>query len=186
MILSRLAKNMKNHEKSSKIIEKSSKIIENHQKSSNNHRKIIQDHHQHRLSVCDSFLTNFGASLAPQSRSKSVEVAAQMKHCFYYPFWSLWRPPGSVFGTMLMVIWDAFVASKPGSKISEKPCKTIEKTMIFEVLGGRKSVENGSGNSMQQEVSSKSVLGGSWDRCWSHLRVMLGPKIGPEEGPKTS
>ena len=58
--------------------------------------------------------------------------------------------------------------------------------MFFEVLGGRKSMENGSGNSMQQEVGSKSVLGGSWDRFGSHLRVMLGPKIGPEGGPKTS
>ena len=84
-----------------------------------------------------------------------------------------------------MVIWGGFVVSKPGRKISEKPCKTIEK-IDFEVLGIRKSLENGSGNSMQQEVGSKSVLGGSWGRFWIHLGVMLGPKIGPEGGPKTS
>ena len=58
--------------------------------------------------------------------------------------------------------------------------------MIFEVLGGRKSMENGSGNNIQQQTGSKSVWGGSRERFSSHLGGTLGPKIGPEEGPKTS
>ena len=58
--------------------------------------------------------------------------------------------------------------------------------MIFEVLGGRKSMENGSGNSIQQELGFKSGLGGSWGRCLSHCGVNLGPKIAPESDPKTS
>ena len=58
--------------------------------------------------------------------------------------------------------------------------------MIFEVPGGRKSVKNASGNSIQQELGCKSGWGGSQGRFLSHLGVILGPKIGPERGPKTS
>ena len=58
--------------------------------------------------------------------------------------------------------------------------------LFFEVPGGRKSTQNWSGNSNQRKPGSKSVLGGSGGRFWSHSGVILGPKIDPEEGPKTS
>ena len=58
--------------------------------------------------------------------------------------------------------------------------------MMFEFPGGRNSVENGPGNSIQQEQGCKGGLGGSWGRILSHLGVILGPQICPEEGPKTS
>ena len=58
--------------------------------------------------------------------------------------------------------------------------------LFFEVAGVRKLAKTVSGNSMQQKVGSKSGLGGSWGRYWSHLGVILGSQIGSEEGPKTT
>ena len=55
-----------------------------------------------------------------------------------------------------------------------------------QVPGGRKSRKNGSSNSIQRELGSKSVLGGSRERFWRLLGPTLGPKIDPEEGPKTT
>ena len=51
-------------------------------------------------------------------------------------FLSLWRPPGSLFGTMLGSLRAAFWGPKPGSRISQNKVKK-NKTYIVEVPGGR-------------------------------------------------
>ena len=52
--------------------------------------------------------------------------------------------------------------------------------------GGQKSAKNVSGSSVRQEACSKSVLGGSWARCWSIFGSILGPQIGPKADQKAS
>ena len=105
---------------------------------------------------------HFGGSGSPRD---------QFLEPFWGSFWVLFWPPRRGAG----------ICGKPGF------LTTVQHFLLFfQVPGGRKSRKNGSGNSIQRELGSKSVLGGSRGRFWSHLGVILGPKIGPEEGPKTT
>ena len=79
--------------------------------------------------------------------------------------------------------WVLFWPPRRGAGICGKPrfLTTVQHFLLFfQVPGGRKSRKNGSGNSIQRELGSKSVLGGSRGRFWSHLGVILGPQISPK------
>ena len=82
-----------------------------------------------------------------------------------------------------------FWPPRRGAGICGKPefLTTVQHFLLFfQVPGAQKSRKNGSGNSIQRELGSKSALAGSGERFRSHLGVILGSQIGPEKGPKTS
>ena len=95
---------------------------------------------------------HFGGSGSPRD---------QFLEPFLGSFWVLFWPPRRGAG----------ICGKPGFLM-----KVQHLLLFFPVPGGRTSTKNGSGNSIQQEPGSKSVLGGSRERFWSHLGVIWVPK----------
>ena len=134
----------------------------------------------------------FGAPFwAPKSSQNETKFKLESSSAFSSHFW----PCGGLRGCFLGRFWShfgvLFWCPRREAGICGKPCflQTVQHFLrFFQVPGGRKSTKHNvmSGNRIQLKPGCKSVLGGSWERFWSHLGAILGPKIGPEEGPKTS
>ena len=136
------------------------------------------------------FWSHVGVHVPPQncpkigrkSSSNQASLGILILEAPEAPGTSFWSHFGGHFGCFFgPPRWGAGICGNPGFLTTVRHL-----LLFFQIPWGRKLGKNGSGNSIQQEPGSKSVLGGLGERFWSHLGVILGPKNGPEEGPKTS
>ena len=81
-------------------------------------------------------------------------------------FLDLWRPFGTVVGSILESVWDVFWLPNRAVDRIAKTTKSDDVTALFKVFqvpGGRKSMKNVTESSFEHQPCSKSVLGASWD-----------------------
>ena len=136
--------------------------------------------------IFDGFGAHLGVHLGLRNHPKMCRNLSPNRASLFIIIFGPLEASGATFGIHVGVILECFLGSQAWKQDFSKTFKNRWKTMIFEVPGGRKSIKNWSGNGIQQKPGCRSVLGGSWDRFWSDLGIILGPKIGPERGPKTN
>ena len=95
-------------------------------------------------------------------------------------FLGLWRPFGTVVGSILESFLGAFWLPNRAVDRIAKTTKSdeIQHFLRFvQVPGGRKSTKNVTESRFEHQPCSKSVSGASWDQFWSNFGSILGSKI---------
>ena len=95
-------------------------------------------------------------------------------------FLGLWRPFGTVLGSILWSVLDAFWLRNRAVDRIAKTTKSDDVIALFNDFsgaGGSKIDENVTESSLEHQPCSKSVSGASWDQFWSHCGSILASKI---------